>query len=157
MSRLVYEGRHNVYWATTVAAKQTPTVAEITAAVKLTDFTAKDGIAPNLATNNTDSATIAEVFNSEVVGSYGAGLTLTLFRDDSADTAYALCIYGTNGFLIIDRIRASGTLPSVGSKVEVWPCQMHEPIMQNSAANTQQRFTEGFAVTSAPALRAVVA
>ena len=157
MARLVYEGRTNVYWATSIANKNAPTVAEITAAVNLTNFVTKDGVALNTATNNVDSATIAEVFDAEDVGSYGSGLELTMFRDDTADTAWNLCVYGTSGFLILDRVRASGVLPSVGHKVEVYPARMHVPAMQNSAANTQQRFTEKFAVTSTPADKATVA
>jgi hypothetical protein len=157
MSRLPYEGRTNVYWATTVASKNAPTVAEITAAVNVTNFVPKDGVAPNLTTNNVDSATIAEIFDAQVVGSYGANVQITGFRDDTADTFYDLCVYGTNGFLILDRFNPSGTLPSAGDKVEVWPAQMHEPVNQNSATNTQQRFIETFAITSAPALRATVA
>jgi hypothetical protein len=157
MARLVYEGRTNVYWATAIANKAAPTVAEITAAVALTNFIAKDGVAVNISTNNADSATIAEIFDAQVAGSYGAALELTMFRDDTADTAWNLCVYGTNGFLIIDRFRTAGVLPSVGNKVEVWPAQMHKPAMQNTAANTQQRFTESFAVTSTPNDSATVA
>ncbi len=80
-----------------------------------------------------------------------------MFRDDTTDTAWNLCVYGTNGFLIIDRIRASGVLPSVANKVEVWPAQMHKPAMENSSSNTQQRFVESFAVTSTPNDGALVA
>lgn len=157
MARLVYEGRTNVYWLTTVANTSAPTVAEITAGTELTDFVSKDGVAVNINTNNVDSATIAEVFDSQVVGSYGADLQLTMFRDDTADTAWELCVYGTSGYLVIDRFNVSGSLPAATDKVEVWAVEMHQPAPQNSAANTQQRFIEKFAVTAAPKLAAVVA
>lgn len=157
MARQVYEGKTNVYWATSVSSKTAPTVAEITAAVALTNFVAKDGVAVNITTNNVDSATIAETFDAEVVGSWGGEIELTMFRDNSADTAWTTCVYGTAGYLIIDRFRASGTLPSAGHKVEVFPAQMHQPSPENSAANTLLRFKEKFAVTSAPALTATVA
>jgi hypothetical protein len=39
----------------------------------------------------------------------------------------------------------------------VWPAEMHQPVPQNSAANTQQRFVEMFAVTAQPNLKATVA
>lgn len=156
MARLVYEGRTNVYWATTVADKTAPTSGEISGATDLTEFVAKDGVAVNINTNNVDSATIAEIFDAQVVGSYGADVQLTMFRDDTDDDAYDLCQYGTNGFLIIDRFNQSGTVATTGDVVEVWPAQMHEPAMENSASNTQQRFVESFAITEAPALRAVV-
>ena len=157
MARLVYEGKTNVYWLTACANIAAPTVAEITAGTALTNFIAKDGVAVNTTTNNVDSATIAETFDSQVTGSWGGELELTMFRDDSADTAWNLCVYGTTGWVVIDRFRASGTLPSAAHKVEVWPAQMHQPVPQNSAANTNQRFVEKFAVTSQPNLKATVA
>lgn len=157
MARLVYEGRTNVYWATAIADPAAPTVAEIGAATDLTGFITKDGVAVNINTNNVDSATIGEIFDAEVVGSYGADLQLTMFRDDSSDTAWDLCVYGTNGFVVIDRFNDAGDAPGAGDKVEVWPAQMHQPAPQNSAANTQQRFVESFAVTAQPELGATVA
>ena len=156
MARLVYEGRTNVYWATAVADIEAPTLAEIGAATELTGYVAKDGVAVNINTNNVDSATIAEIFDAQVVGSWGADVQLTMFRDDEDDSAYDLCVYGTNGFLIIDRINDSGTLAGIGDVVEVWPAQMHIPAMENSSSNTQQRFVESFAVTATPALDATV-
>jgi hypothetical protein len=157
MARQVYEGRSNVYWCTTVANKNAPTAAEIAAGVALTNFVTKDGVAVNITTNNVDSATIAETFDAQVTGSWGGEVELTMFRDNTADTAWNLCVYGTAGFIVIDRFRASGTLPVATNKVEVWPAQMHQPAPQNSAANTLLRFVEKFAVTSQPNLSATVA
>jgi hypothetical protein len=157
MARFVYECRTNVYWLTTIATTSTPRVNELTAGVNLTNFVAKDGVEVNINSNNVDSATIAEIFDAQVVGSYGADLQLTMFRDDGAtDTAWATCVYGTNGYLVIDRFSASGSSPTNGKKVEVWPAEMHVPSPENSAANTDVRFIEKFAVTSAPYLSATV-
>jgi hypothetical protein len=157
MARLVYEGRTNVYWVTTISNIAAPTAAEIAAGTNLTNFVAKDGVAVNTTTKNVDSATIAETFDSQIVGSWGGEIELTMFRDDTADTAFTLCVYGTNGYLVIDRFGPSGTAPVATDKVEVWPAEMHQPVPQNSAANTQQRFMEKFAVTSQPNLSATVA
>ena len=156
MARFVYEGRTNVYWLTTIATESTPSLSEIQAGVDLTNFVAKDGVAVNINTNNVDSATIAEAFDAQVVGSWGADLQLTMFRDDSADTAWTTCVYGSNGYIVIDRFNASGTDPANDDKVEVWPAEMHQPSPMNSAANTQVRFMETFAVTSEPNLSATV-
>jgi hypothetical protein len=157
MARQVYEGKSNIYWVTSIANKNAPTAAEIAAGVALTNFVTKDGVAVNITTNNVDSATIAETFDAQVTGSWGGEVELTMFRDNAADTAWNLCVYGTAGFLVIDRFRASATLPVATNKVEVWPAQMHQPAPQNSAANTLLRFVEKFAVTSQPNLSATVA
>jgi hypothetical protein len=157
MARQVYEGKTNVYWLTSLSNKNAPTVAEITAGVALTNFVSKDGVEVNINSNNVDSATIADTFDAQVTGSWGADVTITMFRDNTADTAWNTCVYGTNGFLVIDRFRASGVLPSVGNKVEVYPAQMHQPSPENSASNQVVRFTEKFAVTAQPVLSATVA
>lgn len=157
MARQVYEGKTNVYWCVTIASKTAPTAAEIAAGTALTNFVAKDGVATNITTNNVDSATIAETFDAQVVGSWGGEVELTMFRDNVADTAWNICVLGTNGFLVIDRFRNSGTLPIATNKVEVWPAQMHQPAPENSASNTLLRFVEKFAITSSPALTATVA
>lgn len=155
MARTVYEKNTKVYWAITVASESAPTVANIAAAVNLTPFTAKDGVATNVNTNNVDSATIDESFDAQLAGSWGANVQLTMFRDDVAadDDAWVACVYGTDGYLIISRFG----VPIAGSVVEVWPAQMHQPAMENSAANAQQRFVETFAITGEPNLAAVVA
>jgi len=157
MARQVHEGKFNLYWLTAVSNKAAPTVAEITAGVALTSFVTKDGVSPSINGNNVDSATIAETFDATVVGSWSADMEVTMFRDNSADTAWNLCVYGTNGFLVIDRFRTSGTLPSAGHKVEVWPAQMHQPAPSNTASNEMLKFTEKFAITSQPNLSATVA
>lgn len=156
MARFVYEGRTNVYWVVSITTASTPSLTEIQAGVDLSNFVTKDGVAVNINTNNVDSATIAETFDAMVPGSWGADLQLTMFRDDSADTAWDTCVYGSNGYVVIDRFRATGSDPGNGDNVEVWPASMHQPAPQNSAANTQVRFVESFAVRSQPYLSATV-
>jgi hypothetical protein len=156
MARFVYEGLTNVYWVLSIATDSTPTATEISGGVELTDFVAKDGVAVNINTNNVDSATIAETFDAQIVGSWGADLQLTMFRDNVADTAWTTCVYGSNGYVVIDRFNPAGTAPGNGDKVEVWPAQMHQPAPQNSATNAQVRFVESLAVSSRPYLSATV-
>jgi hypothetical protein len=157
MARQVSEGKTNVYWCTAIASKTAPTVAEITAGTAIVGFTTKDGIQVNINGNKVDSATLAETFDAQVVGSWGADVSLKLFRDNTADTAWNLAVYGANGFLVIDRFRNSGTLPSVGNKVEVWPAQMGQPAPGNTATNEVMTFELPFAITSIPSLTATVA
>jgi hypothetical protein len=157
MARLTYEGNVKVYWATSVASKTAPTVANFTGATNLTPFITKDGVSVPNTQNMVDSATIQDVFDAQTVGSWGGGaLELTMFRDNATDTAYNLVIYGTTGFVLIWRFSAGAATPSAGAKVEVWPAQMHEPMPLQSAANEMQKFTAAFAITDSPAMRATV-
>lgn len=153
MARVTYEANTKAYWLTAVANIAAPTVAEIGAGTPLSPYIPKDGIAVNINTNNVDSASIDDTFDAQLAGSWGADVKLTMFRDDTADTAWNLCEHGTPGFLVISRFGAAVAT----SVVEVYPSEMHQPAMENTAANSQQRFVEAFAITAAPELNAVVA
>lgn len=161
MSRLVYEGRTKVYWLSTAPADPTaPTVTEITAGVDVTPFVAKDGVAVNITDNKVDSATIEETWDAQVMGSEGADVTLTCFRDDDDETdGYELFVHGTVGALVLCRFNPDPeTDPAEGDKVEVWTeMMMGNPRMMNSATNEVQKFEASFAVGRRPNLHAVVA
>ena len=157
MARLAYDGRTNVYWLTVLDDVTAPTEGEIAAGTDITSFITKDGVQPNLTTNNVDSATIAEIFDAQVVGTFGADFQLTMKRDDTNDTAWDLCVYGTAGYIVVDEFNESGTAPSAGDPVDVWPAQMHQPTPANSSSNTEKTFTESFAITAAPQFSVLVA
>lgn len=157
MSKLVYEGNVKVYWLATAPANQAaPSAAEVGAGIDLTPYITKDGVSVPSTQNMVDVAGLNEVYNAEIVGSWGGGaLTLTMFRDDTSETnAYDLIVYGTNGALVISRF-GDGTTAT--DKVEVWPVEMHEPTLMQTAKDEVQKFTASFAVTAAPSVRAVVA
>lgn len=159
MARTAYEGRTRVYWCTTIDDISAPTEGEIAAGTDLSSFVTKDGVNPGLSTNNVDTAALDETFDAQVPGSYGANFQLTMFRDDDADDAWDLCVYGTEGFLVIWYFATPGdnTPPAAGDVVEVWPAIMHQPVMQQSAANEAKKFVETFAIPSAPDQNAIVA
>lgn len=157
MARYTHETMTQVWWVVTIANKAAPTAAEITAGTALAGFIAKDGVAVNFSTNKVDSATIAENFNSQLAGSTGADVELTMFRDNTADTAWNLWVHGTNGFIVIRRGVLSTTAATAAQKVEVYPAQMLTPVPDNSAQDAQVRFVGGVAVTSEPNTKATVA
>ncbi len=153
MASVAAETKVKVYWATTVASTSAPTVANISAATNISSFIMKDGVNISLSQNMVDTATIADLFETQAVGSYGGTIELTMKRDDASDTAWNLWVYGTNGFLIVSRY---GT-PITSSKVEVYPAQMHQPVPIQPAGNEVQKFTGMAAITADPALKATVA
>lgn len=157
MARLTHENNTKVHFVTTISNVAAPTAAEIAAGTNLTPYITKDGVNTPSNQNYVDSAGIDTNFDAQNVGSYGgAPLTLTMFRDDTDETdSWDLMVYGTAGYLVIGRNSASGIAAS--DVVEVWPVEMHQPVMMQTAGNEMQKFTAGFAVTSAPTLDAVVA
>lgn len=157
MARYPYEKYTGVWWATTVASTSAPTVAEIGAGTPLHTFLLKDGLQTPQDQNMIDNASLAENFDAQNVGSWGGNITLRCFRDQGADTAYDLMVYGTHGFIIIRRGLLVSTAVAADQKVEVWPAQMHQPVTQPSARNENTRFQQVFAVTAEPVLAATVA
>lgn len=157
MARYTHEVNTQVWWVVTISNKAAPTAAEITAGTALGGFIAKDGVAVNFTTNKVDSAVITENFNSQLAGSTSADVELTMFRDNTADTAWNLWVQGTNGFVVIRRGVVSTVAATAAQKVEVYPAQMLTPVPDNSAADAQVRFVAGVAVTSQPETKATVA
>ena len=154
MARFVYELNTKVFWCVTIASKSAPTVAEINAGTNITSFLTKDGVSRPATQNMVSSGSLAESYNAEVVGSWGGGaFELKGYRDDVADSFWNLGIYSTNGFLVII---PRGTV-AAANKCEVWPAQMHTPIMGQTAQDEVQAFTLALAITSQPEMKATIA
>ena len=154
MSRTIFEKNWKTYFCLAIANKAAPTLAEILAGTHLSPYIAKDGVELPDGQNYVDSATIEDDFDAQEVGSWGGGpVSLTMFRDDDDESdAYDLIVRGTRGFLVFSPFG----VPTYGSPVHVFPVAMHEPVLLPPAANEMQKFKAGFAVTGAPAMRAVV-
>lgn len=157
MARYVHEGNTKVLWVTTIADIAAPTVAELTAGTDISELLTKDGLTLPDTQNMVDSATLADTFDAQVVGSWGGGASLTGFRDDTTDTLWDLAVYGTNGYIVVRRGMPYDDAIAAGQDVEVYPAEMHEPVMNQTGANEQARFTLALAVTGQPNKRAAVA
>lgn len=154
MPSLVYEENTEVYYIPTIAAGDLePTVAEIAAGTRLTQYITKDGINPGSSNNRVASGTIDTAFDAEEPGSWGAQLSLTAERDDTDDDFYDLFVRGLRGYILIsdtDSVAAT-------AKGRVYPIAAMSPEFPASAANTKKTVTVPFTVTAPPNLRAVIA
>lgn len=157
MPRYPHDGKTRAYWVPTIANKAAPTVAELNAGTSLAGFLTKDGLDTPFAQNTVDNSDLEDTFDAKGVGTFGADVTLTCFRDDTTDTAWNLFVYGTVGFLVIRRGPAYSTAWTAGQKVEVFPAQMHEPVPMSTATNEQNKFKVALPVTDQPNLKATVA
>lgn len=143
MARRVYEGTYDLYFATTVASIAAPTVAEITAAVDITDFLTRDGFNPNVSNNNVDSKTLRSTFDGMIPGTHGGVPQITGFRDDTVDTLWNLVVYNTSGYLIAVPF-GGGVLPVATDPCMVWQGAWSQKVPGTPAENTQQTFTADF-------------
>lgn len=157
MSEFVYEENTRVVFCTSIADIGGPSTTELNAGDDLSPFITKDGISTPSNQNMVDAATITEHFDRQRVGSYGGPIQLTMKRnDDQAEDPYELFAWGTEGFIVIRYGVPYSTTWANGQRVEVYPVEAHEPIMANSAANEQAKFTQQFAVTAQPDKHAAV-
>ncbi len=159
MPRYANDGMITVVYTASVANKAAPTTAEIAAGTPLSVWITKDGLTVPANQNMVDDSSLAETFDSQVVGSFGGPITMTMKRDGTPanDTAWNLITYGLTGFIIVRRGLAVATAWAAGQKAEVYPVMFHEPVPMQTATNEQGRFSATAAVTSQPNLKATVA
>jgi hypothetical protein len=159
MARLVFEEKMRVKFVTTLASRTAPSAAALNAGTDITSLVAKDGVNPGTSENMVDTGDISTAFDAQTIGSWGANLALTFYKDDATDTAWDLFPRGTTGNIVIAPFGFGGASNAAasGDKVYVFPVQAQQPQIAPSAANERQSFTTTFAVTSEPAYRAVVA
>lgn len=153
MSRKVYEGNFKVYWLTSCANINSPTVAEIAAGKYIGAYLTKDGVAPNAGQSAVDTAGIDSLWDTQIGGSQQMTPELKMFRDGNSETnGWDLIVQGTQGFLLLSPFG----VPIAGSKVSVIPAEMGIGKPANSAANVPQTFTVSFFMTAQPQQKAVV-
>lgn len=133
-----------------------PTLAEVTAATKLTGFIIS--ITAQSMGNTVPTPNIDSLFETSVPGTSQASFTADMYRDDEADTAWEILPRGTVGYFYISRFGGKGTdhAPTTGDGVEVWPVRIVSRTASAMASNTAQTFTCTASVPTEPAENAKV-
>lgn len=151
------DGKIRVQWVTTLSSITAPTAAQLNAGTRLDTFITKDGLTVPADQNNVDVAVLSDTFDAQTVGSFGGAIEITGVRDDTTETFWNLCVYGTVGWLVIRRGPSGSSTFAATQKVEVYPVVMHQPVPAQTGGNTMAQFTMQFPVTSQPELKATVA
>ena len=157
MAEYAMDGFVVVYWVPSLSSISAPPAAEITAGTRLSPFMTKDGLDIPFQQNTIDNADLEDTFDAKAVGTWGGDITLTLKRNNSADTVWNLAVYGTAGNLVVRRGVAVATAIAAGQKVAVYPGQMHEPVPMSTATNERDKFKLVIAITDQPNQKATVA
>jgi hypothetical protein len=148
LARIISNGEVRIYWATTIADPSAPTVAEITAGTDVTGFISS--VDTPLDGDAVDASDLSSAFNKTVAGKFGGNVNATMYRDDTADTAFDLFPRNTTGYLVIRRFGGSTTAIAVANDVDVWNLRV---ITRSDVAlddNTVQAFTTAFAALDEP-------
>lgn len=158
MARYPHDGRTKVYFVLAIANMAAPTVAELDAGTDLTEGLPKDGLTVPAEQNNVPDDALADTFDGQIPGTFGGVISGMLKRDNDTDTYWDLVEYGLEGYVVVRRGPEHDDAWAIGDEVEVYPGSFHEPVMQQTATNTQARFAFSFPVRSpGPELKAVVA
>lgn len=158
MTKRAHEEYTRVWWVASIASIAAPTTAELAAGTDITAFTPKDGLKVGATNNAIKNDDLTSAFMPEIAGSYGNKINLTLFRDDSADTAWTLFkARKTAGNLVIRRLTPFTTAATAAQKVEVYPVQVGQPMPEDTSENERIKFSVEMFVTATPNLDATLA
>jgi hypothetical protein len=157
MARIIPNENSWVGFATTVANKNAPTAAEVTAAVNLTSFLIS--INASSQGNTVPTPALDTLFETSVPGTSTATFSADFYRDTTADTAWTTLPRGTAGFFIISRFGGAGAnnKPIATDVVEVWPVTVTSRTNSNMSSNQVLTFTLTCSVNIEPSEAATVA
>lgn len=158
MSVVIIDGRVAVAFLTSVATLGSPTVAEVNAGTRLETLITPTGLVINPTTGAVDVSNLGSKATAQRAGRVAYAIKVTFHHDGTADTAYNLLPYRTNGFLWvrrgIDRTQAVAT----SDKCEVYAVESGEPDQVDPAPSGVWDFAVDFFLTEAGyASRGVVA
>lgn len=138
------------------------TLAQLTAAVNLTDWLLRDGLNTPLDGNTIDVAGAANRYNATDAGTYGGQpITTSWFRDsdEAQDDAWDTLPRGTRGVFVIARFGHVGESLEpleAGDRVELWPFVVISRNHMGIEQDAPYRFTTSCAVPYPPNDDAVV-
>jgi hypothetical protein len=159
MPDITADGKTRVYWVTTIASQNAPTVAELNAGIALQSTLTADGLNGfNPDTADVDTSALDSTFNTTVNGRTSFSNTmLRLKKQSGTDTIFTTLTRDTAGYVVIRRSIASTTAWASAQAVEVYPAQCGEVSRMDPAPNTVERYEIPIKVTASPSLRAAVA
>lgn len=159
MAKIIPNGESWIGFATTLASKTAPTVANIDAATNFTPTLIS--ITATSTGNSVPTPTLDTLFETNIPGTSSASFSADFYRDtvSTVDTAYTTLVRGTAGFFLISRFGGGGPLkkPNVaGNKVDVWPVRVISRASNALTSNTAQTFTVTCSVPDEPVEPATV-
>lgn len=163
MAQFAYDGNVRVAYLIgedAIGDISAPTTAELNAGgvVDLSCLLPKDGWQPGNNTNSVEAGKLCQTFDASVPGTWGGPIAAKFFRDsvEANDLAWNTFEYGQVGFAVVRYGLPHTTAWADGQRVEVWPTQAQQPQMDQTATNTNARFSITFDGRSQPDLYAVV-
>ncbi len=148
MARLISNGEVRVGWAAAIADPAVPTNAEVSGSTDVTPFLSS--LDTPLDGDAVDSSDLSSAFNKTVAGKFGGNVNGSMYRDDTADTAFDLFPRNTTGFLLVRRFGGSSVALGTGDDVDVWNLRVITRSDNTLDDNSVQAFTVNYAALDEP-------
>lgn len=160
MADIPSDGNIRVAFLLAVAAKATPTVAELNGGLIITSVAAGDGLSgwqPDTA--SVPARKLDSRFTSVGVGTISIDdAMIRFYKQDGTDTVYNSFTFGALGFIVIRRSLPSGTAWASTQKLQgVYPVAVAQKRWLDPDENTMERYEVPFKIRDEPAFDAVVA
>jgi hypothetical protein len=142
-----------------IAVHSAPTLAELTAAIRVSQWMTADGL-PGFEANTepVDAAGIESRHDDERAGRVNhKGAMLRIKRQTGTDIAYNTLVLGFLGFVVIRRYIDKATALAAGQEVGVYPFEAGETRHLPPEKNTMGRYEVPCFMRLAPTLRAIIA
>lgn len=127
-----------------------PTLAEINAAVDITDFIIS--LNPSTTGNTVPTPRLKTKFETSTDGTVTGSFTGDFYRDDEDDLAWDLLPRGTKGCMFVKRFGGTGVdgKPITGQSVECWPISVSSRTPGGLTSGAAQMFTLTASVPKEP-------
>lgn len=139
---IIGDGREAWWWVPTIANISAPTVAELNAGIRISQWMTKDGatgFAPETAAAPTSG--IEDRFATSVPGTISfSGQRLRLKAQQGTDVAKNTLVYDARGNLVRRKSISAKTAPAAGQKVKVFPVACGEPVEMDYEENQPERY-----------------
>lgn len=159
MPDIIGDGREAWWFALSVANINAPTVAEITAATRISQWMTKDGasgFAPDTADAPTSS--IESTFDTATNGRRTFSSPKTRFKKQSgSDWVYTNMGPDATGFLLRRKSLLAAAAVASTQPIQVFPVICGETAWMDIEDNMPERFEVPIKITATPSLRAAVA
>jgi hypothetical protein len=156
---IIGDGKEAWWWVPTIANLNAPTVSEINAGVRISQWMTKDG-ATGFAPSTADAPTsnIETTFDTNVNGRRSFSDPRLRFKKQSGtDTPYGTLLPDTTGNLVRRKSLAAATAPASTQPVQVFPVMCGEAAWLDVEDNMPERYDIPVKITATPSLRAAIA
>ena len=136
-----FDGMVRATWCPTIGNIAQPLLSELNGGVALEGFITPDGLDITPKDASVDTSTLKSAVNSAKPGRIDYQVSMTLLRDDSADTAWTTFTRGVVGFLVVRDNMDSSAAWANGQKVAVYPGTAGIPKKDKVAINKRQTFS----------------